>query len=138
MPTHAALARHLHPLISIDLSTVNPSGGLDPPAQSRRTVRRRRQDTAAYHNDYLRANWIGFRLDENDRYTLLGDPRYFYLENPPGAHDAGYRAELEAHYAEQQASIETARQRFAEYGVLYSSNQYAPDERDFSQESRAT
>ncbi|MBA9865652.1 hypothetical protein DI458_02370 [Burkholderia contaminans] len=134
--SNAALARHLHPLVSIDLSTVNPSWEgwihlLSPVEPYDGLVG---QDTAGYHNDYLRANWIGFRLDENNRYTLLGDPRYFYLENPPGAHDAGYRAELEAHYAEQQASIETARKRFAEYGVLYSSNQYAPDERDFTQE----
>ncbi|KVA53350.1 hypothetical protein WI61_26225 [Burkholderia cepacia] len=132
----AALARHLHPLVSIDLATVDPSWQgwihlLSPVEPYDGLVG---QDTAAYHNDYLRANWIGFRLDDNNRYTLLGDPRYFYLENPPAPRDAAYRKELEAHYAEQQASIEAARKRFAEYGVLYSSNRYAPDARDFSRE----
>lgn len=81
----AALARHLHPLVSIDLATVDPSWQgwihlLSPVEPYDGLVG---QDTAAYHNDYLRANWIGFRLDDNNRYTLLGDPRYFYLETRP-------------------------------------------------------
>ncbi|WP_419688031.1 hypothetical protein ACN22W_28545 [Burkholderia theae] len=132
----AALARHLHPLVSIDLSAVDPSWHgwvhlLSPVEPYDGLVG---QSTTAYHNAYLRANWIGFRLDGNSRYTLLGDPRYFYLENPPGERDARYRQQLEQHYAEQQASIEAARLRFAEHGRLYSANRFAPAERDFSRE----
>ncbi|MDR7148992.1 hypothetical protein J2W49_000941 [Hydrogenophaga palleronii] len=76
--------RHLLPLVSIDLAQVNPqwSGWIHlvnpcEPAEGMigdRTVR--------YHNAYLQTNWLAFKLDANDRYELLGDWRYFYLENP--------------------------------------------------------
>ncbi|WP_431823616.1 hypothetical protein [Burkholderia sp. F1] len=131
------VARHVHPLVSIDLAAVDPSwqGWIHLVSPVEPYDGLVGQSTAEFHNDYLRANWIGFRLDANDRYELLGDLRYFYLENPPNDDDADDRQDLEQHYAEQQASIDAARRRYAQHGRLYSANQYAPADRDFSQET---
>ncbi|WP_260441503.1 hypothetical protein [Burkholderia sp. Bp8991] len=43
---------------------------------------------------------------------MLGDPRYFYPENPPDTYGAGFRKELDAHYTGQQA-IRAGRPRGA-------------------------
>jgi len=69
-----------------------------------------------YFNYYLRENWLAFRCIDN-RYSLLGDFRYFQLENP--AVGKGTHAILEKQYAEQQASYETIHARHLRHGGLY-------------------
>src|SRR4028119_35272 len=123
----ARYARHILPLVSIDLSAVNPSwqgwvhlvNTVEPEDEIVGKA------TQPFHNYYLRENWIGFHLNHEGRYELLGDFRYFYLENPPGTlpeHYAGHRQELEEHYDEQHAGFAEARARFDQYGVFYSQN----------------
>ena len=56
---------------------------------------------------------------------MLGDFRYFYLENSLEELPENYpdqRQEMEEHYATQHASLAEARARFAEHGVFYSEN----------------
>jgi hypothetical protein len=127
-------ARHLLPLLSIDLSavipnwqgwihmvnTVEPEDGIVG------------DGTQDFHSYYLCENLVGFHLNDEGRYELLGDFRYFYLENPPGTlpeYYAGHREELEKHYAEQHTVFAEARTRFAQLGAFYSQNRirYNPD-----------
>lgn len=134
------LARHLRPLVSIDLSAVNPDWQgwihlVNPFEPADGMVGQFTQD---HHNDYLRENWVAFRLDSDDRYELMGDLRYFQLENPadvlPEPYE-GQRKRLEDHCAEELASLVEARERFARLGVLYTSNRYACTPRDFTREA---
>jgi len=72
------------PLLSIDLSAVNPDwhGRIHTV-----TVLEDGDITDGYfakgleefHSYYTRSNWIGFQLDEHSRYSLLGDWRCFYV-----------------------------------------------------------
>src|SRR4028119_1410037 len=81
----ARYARHVLPLVSIDLSAVDPSwqgwihlvNTVEPEDEIVGKA------THPFHNYYLRENWIGFHLNDEGWYELLGDFRYFYLENPP-------------------------------------------------------
>jgi hypothetical protein len=75
--------RHLHPLVSVDLSVINSSWSgwihlVSPIEPYSGCVG---EYTTPFHNEYLQENWIAFRL-KNNRYSLLGDFRYFLLENP--------------------------------------------------------
>lgn len=135
----ARYARHLHPFVSIDLSIINPTwqGWIHLVSPIEPDDGMVGQNTQAFHNYYLRENWIAFHLNEEGRYELLGDFRYFYLENSPEDIPDQYpnqRQELEEHYAAQHASIVEAKSRFAKYGVLHSATQFAPLDRDFSNE----
>jgi hypothetical protein len=87
----AQYAKHLHPLISIDLSVIDSSWSgwihvVSPIEPYNGCVG---EYTTSFHNDYLRENWIAFCL-ENGRYSLLGDIRYFLLENPFDDHIEKY------------------------------------------------
>jgi hypothetical protein len=118
-------ARHLTPLLSIDLSALNAAWQgwihlVNPFEPDQRFIG---SCTRAFHNYYLRENWLAFRCVDN-RYSLLGDFRFFQLENlrtdPSAKEDyKGQRTELPAHYARQQASLETRRERFLRHGGLY-------------------
>jgi len=120
-------ARHLFPLVSIELSAIDPAWSgwihlLNTVEPEEETVGKA---TQPFHNYYLRDNWVGFRLDEHDRYELLGDFRYFYLENEIGAlpeHYDGHRAESERHYIEQHEGFDEAKERFTQTGEFYSQN----------------
>jgi len=120
-------ARHLLPLVSIDLSVVNPSwqgwihlvNTVEPEDEMVGIA------THPFHNYWLRENWIGFHINDEGRYEMLGDFRYFYLENQPGTlpeHYPGHRQELEEHYVVQHTGFAEARTRFAQRGVFYSQN----------------
>ncbi len=118
-------AKHMHPLVSVDLSAIHPQWNgwihfVSPLEPYEGCIG---DATAPYHNAYLRANWIAFKR-EDGRYRLLGDFRYFLLENSPDDPEVkelyeGHRADLEAHYAEQQASYEAKKACFLQHGALY-------------------
>ena len=132
-------AKHLFPLLSIDLSVINSDWEgwvhlVDTVEPEDEVVGK---STQPFHNYYLRENWVGFRLNDAGRYELLGDFRYFLLENPPGTLPEGYpgeREEMEAHYQRQHEAMREARARFAEHGVLYSQLYYGDEPRDYSEE----
>lgn len=122
------LARHLHPLLSIDLSAVDPDWDgwlhlVTPLEPHDGYVGGNTQDV---HNDFTGENWIAFRREADGRYRFLGAKEYFLLEQaspspsngPRQAAQARTRAELEAHYAVQRASYEASIHRFARYGAL--------------------
>lgn len=140
----ARYARHILPLVSIDLSVVNPSWQgwihLVNTVESEDEIVGKA--TQPFHNYYLRENWIAFHLNDESRYELCGDFRYFYLENPPGSLPEsyqGHRQELEEHYARQHATFAQAKARFAQHGVFISQNwvKYHPNH-DPSQEKPST
>lgn len=76
-------ARLLSPLVSIDLSVVDPAwrgwAHLVSPVEPADGYLG--DGTERHHSYYARPNWIGFRLDDDDRYHLLGDWRFFLMEN---------------------------------------------------------
>ncbi|MCL2424080.1 MAG: hypothetical protein FWD11_09375 [Micrococcales bacterium] len=76
-------ARLLSPLVSIDLSAVNPDwhgwAHLISPIEPQEGYLG--TGTERHHSYYARTNWLGFRLDDHDRYHLLGDWRFFLAEN---------------------------------------------------------
>ena len=86
-PDSAFLAKHLLPLVSIDLSAVNPEwrgkihlvNPIEPADGSIGMY------TEAFHNNFAAENWFILQLDENNHYQWLADKHYFILqnENPP-------------------------------------------------------
>lgn len=113
-------ARHLLPLVSIDLQAVNPDWHgwihlLNPCEPAEGCVG---DSTGAHHSYYCRSNWVGFRLNAENRYELLGDWRYFALENDQEAYP-GQHADLQAHYDEQHRVYELGKADFQQQGRVY-------------------
>ena len=118
------LARHLHPLFSIDLNKVNPQwtgvAHMLSPLEPYEGFVGELTEWDGYHGDLLKTNWIGFRVEQG-RYRLCGDPRYFFLHEGnaeladphPGA-----RADLEQHYAEQDLAFAATAEVFKSSGKL--------------------
>jgi hypothetical protein len=113
-------ARHLLPLISIDLAAVDPAlKGRVHLVRPIEPCDGNLGDSGEEHfGPYLQRNWLGFRLNASDRYELLGDWRFFGVENTEGKESYdGAREELEefyevvhASFAESRAAYETAGQ----------------------------
>jgi hypothetical protein len=118
----AQYAKHIIPLLSIDLAVVNPTWHgkihLVNPIEPHDGYMG--DYTQKYHNDFLKPNWIGFKLNAENKYELLGDFKYFLLENAdaevPYPH---VRDELTEHYRVQQESYVLSKQCFAQYGGLF-------------------
>lgn len=128
-PGQESLRRHLHPLVSIDLSAVRAEWSgwlhlLSPLEPHEGLVGQFTEDE--FHCELLRSNWIGFAV-EDGRYRLLGDPRYFLLETPleqtPAARLEDRRA-LEQHYAEQEAAYLASREYYQQHGKLVRLNRF--------------
>ncbi|MEG0966939.1 MAG: hypothetical protein RSG92_16375 [Pseudomonas sp.] len=126
VPDQSDLARHLHPLFTIDLSMVNSewSGSLymlSPlePAEHR-LVGYATRDTD-YQSPLLHTNWIGFKIEDR-RYRLMGDPRYFFLHEEnidlPDPYPEA-RSELLDFYEQQNAAFAAARATYNETGYLF-------------------
>lgn len=109
-------ARHLLPLVSIDLAAVDSefSGWLhlvspvEPYEQFLGSL------TGAHWGPYVQENWIGFRLTDAGKYELLGDFRFFGMENTdqPEPHRGAWR-DLENAYAERHASYAKEKAAYA-------------------------
>ncbi|MGO4262032.1 hypothetical protein [Lysobacter sp. TAB13] len=128
-PGQESLQRHLHPLVSIDLSAVRPQWSgwlhlLSPLEPCDGLVGQYTEDE--FHGELLRSNWIGFAV-EDGRYRLLGDARYFLLERsleetPPQLR--GDRAELEKHYLAEERAYRVSRDYYREHGRLVRLNRF--------------
>lgn len=120
------LADHLHPLFSLDISTVNPewSGVLHmlSPLEPYEGFVGEMTEWEGYHGELLKNNWIGFKVEQG-RYRLCGDPRYFFLHQDnaqlPDPHPEA-RADLQRHYADQHHVFACTAERFKASGVLAS------------------
>ncbi|QBH95394.1 hypothetical protein EKN56_02625 [Limnobaculum zhutongyuii] len=104
--------RHLLPLLTLDLAAINPEWSgkihfISPKEPYEGMIGGR---TTEYHDYYNRENWLAFRL-ENDRYTFLGDFRYFYLE---GREDS----DLAEYYEDGEQGLEKAKAFYLQHGML--------------------
>jgi hypothetical protein len=76
--------------------------------------------TPDFHNDFLKPNWIAFKLNADNKYELLGDFRYFFLENTDIKEpNPDYTKELKEHYVNNLKGLAQAKQRYAKFGVLF-------------------
>ncbi|MGG6351660.1 hypothetical protein [Pseudomonas putida] len=128
VPDQTDLARHLHPLFSIDLSMVNRewSGELHmlcplEPGEDRQVGFA--TEHTDYHSALLQTNWIGFKL-EGRHYRLMGDPRYFFLHEENAGLSDPYpdtRSELTTCYEDCNSSFEAVREAYRKTGYLLDS-----------------
>ncbi len=115
-------AEHLLPLLTIDLEAYDPEFAglkvhmLGPIEPYEGLVG---ENTEDYHNYYLRENWFGFRLTEDNKYEFLGDWRYFEAENPESALMTGtMRDDFIKHRDELRESYAARKQYFEKYNQL--------------------
>ncbi|MDO5099358.1 MAG: hypothetical protein Q4D85_11490 [Corynebacterium sp.] len=118
----ARAAEHLLPLLTIDLEAYDPEFAglkvhmLSPIEPYEGLVGENSED---YHNYYLRENWFGFRLTEDNKYEFLGDWRYFEAENPESALMTGtMRDDFIKHRDELRESYAARKQYFEKYNQL--------------------
>ena len=83
-PKHLWLREHFLPCISIDLAEIN----LEWKGTKLHMVKPVEpyegcigEHTSQFHNEFIGANWLSFRLDENNQYEFLGEEGYF-LRSP--------------------------------------------------------
>ncbi|MFD5226222.1 hypothetical protein ACFWHT_11435 [Microbacterium sp. NPDC058342] len=113
------LARVLHPLLSIELGAIDPAWTgrvhlLSPVEPGEGLLG---QETDAHHDEHAGENWITFRLGDDDRYTFLGHPRFFRIEDAEASGEA-LSQELRQLYAEAESDIAGARTRWERLGAL--------------------
>ncbi|PXX43198.1 hypothetical protein DFR42_104199 [Undibacterium pigrum] len=112
--------RHLMPLVSVDLSVVNPAWQgwvhvVNPYEPEDGIVG---QSTGQYHAGFVQANWLAFHLDADNRYHWLGDWRYFQLELDEGVQDEAERAVIEKHYRVTEQAYQAKKAEFLAHGCL--------------------
>jgi len=117
----ARYERHLNPLVSVDLSAVD--AGLTGWVHLVSPI----EPYDGFLGDngeegwgpYLQPNWIGFRLTSDHRYELLGDFRFFAVENMEGAaRYRGARAAVAESYDGQHASFSAHKAAFRRTGQV--------------------
>lgn len=114
-PEQMWLARVVHPLLSIELSALEPSWSgrvhLLSPVEPEDGLLG--DGTEAHHDGHAGENWISFRLREDGRYEFLGRRGYFAIEDPDAVPEG-----LEDFYAASAAEYEGARVRWTQLGRL--------------------
>lgn len=108
----AFLAKHLLPLISIDLAQINPEWQgwihLVNPIEPYECYIG--SETAEFHNEFAHENWFILQLDEQSQYHWLADQHYFILENK--SHPS--YAEVLPHSQAMHEDFRQVKQRFLE------------------------
>ena len=86
--------RHLHPLLSIELGVVDPklSGWIHLVSPIEPCDGYLGDSGKEYWGPFLQPNCIAFRLKSEDRYELLGDFRFFGIENLEGNRELSWRS----------------------------------------------
>ena len=93
VPEQPWLKAHFLPLISIDLSVLNPEWQgqtvhmINPFEPYEGLIG---DETEAHHNEFTATNWLAFRLREDNRYEFLGNEGFF-MRSPVN----GYCREME-------------------------------------------
>lgn len=110
--------KHLLPLVSVDLSSVDHSlsGKVHLVSPVEPTDGVIGEETRSFHTYYCRPNWIGFKLNELNKYELLGDFRFF--ERQHESDNAERTEELELQSVRFHAAYDLAIQRFRHHGSL--------------------
>lgn len=119
------LARHLHPLMSIDLSALDPTltgrvHMINPLEPSDGLLA---QSADEFWGPWLQPNWIGFRLTDSGKYELLADPKFFEIErieSDPTISDKNTWTHQQ--YLTAQESYAALRERYIQTGNLYPSD----------------
>jgi hypothetical protein len=125
-------AQHIQPLLSIDLKAVNQHwhGKIHLVLPMEPHDGMMGEYTPEFHNDYLKPNWIAFKLNLDFKYEILGDLHYFALENFNFKEPyPDYKFDLNAHYDRRINGLAQAKARFEKYGVLYSGDRDKPLEK---------
>ena len=111
--TQPWLEKHLLPLVSFDLASLDPALGdvrlhfLKPVEPYNSCI----GDNAwATHTDYCSENWLCFHLEDDGTYRFLAEENYFIGEN--AAPDA------QKYFAEVRASYQQIKQLYQESGVV--------------------
>ncbi|AXE28498.1 hypothetical protein DK842_00260 [Chromobacterium phragmitis] len=115
-------AKHLLPCVSVALSAVNPAweGWIHMVLPVEPLDGYVGECSPDYHNEYLAPNWLAFRLTESGHYQLLGDFRFFMLENMADEEWIAARSRLKTHYALQHRAFRETRDIYRRTGVLHS------------------
>lgn len=113
------LARVLHPLVSVELGSLDPAWSgrvhlLSPVEPGEGLLG---DATAAHHDDYAAENWVSFRVELDGRYRFLGSPRFFELEDREAAGESD-PGDLRGLYAAAEAQLAGARARWRRLGAL--------------------
>ena len=111
-PESTFLAKHLLPLVSIDLSAVNAEwqgkihliNPIEPHDSYIGSY------TQGHHNQYANENWFILQMDEQSQYHWLADQHYFILENK--SHPS--YAEVLTHSQEMHEDFRQVKHRFLE------------------------
>ncbi|MFC2993833.1 hypothetical protein ACFODO_00790 [Acinetobacter sichuanensis] len=113
-PKSAFLAKHLLPLISIDLSVVNPKWQgkihlINPIEPYECYIG---SETTEFADEFANENWFILQLNDENQYEWLGNPNYFQLENPD------CDEELKQHSQEMHQDYLELKARFKETGKI--------------------
>lgn len=118
------LAKHLLPLFTIDLHTVNPDWVGDlymlSPLEPYEGLVGDLTESMGVHTELVRTNWIGFTI-ERGRYRLCGDSRFFFLHEDNDLLPEpvqGIRDELAHHYEDQIKAYQAAKEFFRAHNTL--------------------
>jgi hypothetical protein len=113
VPDQLELARHIHPLVSIDLAQVDDSWHgwihLVSPLEPHEVTLG--YATKAYHSPLQVENWLGFAM-EGGRYRLTGDLRYFARATTPEELPdpwPRFREQLDSHCEAEERSYQERR-----------------------------
>jgi hypothetical protein len=120
-------ARLINPYISIDLSAVNSawSGRIHLVSPVEPVDGLLGELTTDVHNDFLKTNWLAFKLNVENRYELLGDFAFFARENNQlkspyeGFEKEAYLKTLDECYADNQKHFAQAKAKYLKFGALF-------------------
>lgn len=112
-------ARLIDPLVSIDLSAVDPdwTGWIHLVSPIEPADGGLGEGTESFHTRHCGPDWIGFRLTDDSRYEFLADWRYFRAESDDPAMRED--AELREHYEDERRSYLAARDAYRTHGGLF-------------------
>ena len=128
-PDNTFLAKHLLPLVSIDLAAINPDWRgkihlVNPIEPADCYIG---SYTEAFYNQFAAENYFILQLDENNHYQWLGEKRYFILENENHAEICFNQ--MQPHSDQMHKDYLEVKARFKETGKMTSTdhfiNQYA-------------
>ena len=116
VPEQSWLKAHFLPLISIDLSVLNPEWQgqtvhmITPFEPYEGLIG---DETEAHHNEFTAPNWLAFRLHEDNRYEFLGNEGFF-MRSPVN----DYGGEMEEYVEEMRDCHQKNRAYFEKHGIL--------------------